>query len=53
MQVLNERAVSVIQRVSNKLKGRDFSREELDVPATGCPTPSSITGLVPRTARGG
>jgi FKBP12-rapamycin complex-associated protein len=30
-QMLNERAVAVIQRVSDKLKGQDFTRAELDV----------------------
>jgi len=32
-EVLNERAVSVIRRVSNKLTGRDFGNETLDVPS--------------------
>ncbi len=32
-EVLNERAVAVIARVSNKLTGRDFDNEVLDVNA--------------------
>lgn len=32
-EVLNERAVAVIARVSNKLTGRDFDNEVLDVTA--------------------
>lgn len=32
-EVLNERALTVINRVSKKLTGRDFSNETLDVPA--------------------
>jgi hypothetical protein len=32
-EVLNERALQVINRVSKKLTGRDFSNETLDVPA--------------------
>jgi FKBP12-rapamycin complex-associated protein len=32
-EVLNERALTVINRVSKKLTGRDFSNEILDVPA--------------------
>eukprot|EP01083_Nonionella_stella_P022317 61746_1 len=31
--VLNERAIQVIERVSNKLTGRDFANEVLEVPA--------------------
>ena len=31
-ELLNERAVSVIQRVSRKLTGRDFGDATLDVP---------------------
>ncbi len=32
-EVLNERALQVIDRVAKKLTGRDFSNETLDVPA--------------------